>query len=136
MGLAVILGAAVPWLLRRRLPSPVVVDAERADFGETHVPRAGHSFVYTARHPANEELAQLGAGVLPDDAGADGDTEVGLHQRGIVCRNAPGHCHAPDIIYEHFMPSQNPLRIGPRLSSEFDAENNVGVGQVGRAGRR
>jgi hypothetical protein len=33
------------------------VDDERVDFGETHVPRAGHSFVLTARHPANEELA-------------------------------------------------------------------------------
>jgi len=33
------------------------VAADRADFGETHVPRADHSFVYTARHPANEELA-------------------------------------------------------------------------------
>ena len=29
VGLVVILGAAVPWLLGRRLPSPVVVDAER-----------------------------------------------------------------------------------------------------------
>lgn len=33
------------------------VEGERVDFGETRVPRAGHSFVFTARHPANEELA-------------------------------------------------------------------------------
>ena len=33
------------------------VDEERVDFGETHVPRTGHSFVLTGRHPANEELA-------------------------------------------------------------------------------
>jgi len=33
------------------------VDADRVDFGETNVPRAGHSFVFTARHPSNEQLA-------------------------------------------------------------------------------
>jgi hypothetical protein len=51
-----VLGSENRWAPRAGI-APATVTAEQVDFGETRVPRAGHSFAFVARHPANEELA-------------------------------------------------------------------------------